>query len=75
MKALLLALVTAVATLGLGSGCAAARLRSTAWEYKVIPSFSELEKREARLNELGQDGWVLTGVGPDGASYLVRPKK
>jgi hypothetical protein len=81
MKAKLKSLILgAVAGLLLVGCCSTHPAR---WEYKVVeaPAFKSpmsvaqfYEARQASLNDLGNEGWVLVSE-VQGAFYLKRPKR
>jgi lipoprotein NlpI len=78
-------LIMLAATSLLLVGCATGH-HPTQWEYKVTlapapPNLNEvavlerLQARQAWLNELGKDGWVLVSKDDGGAYYFNRPKR
>ena len=44
------------------------------WEYLIISLSSGGGSYEARLNDLGKQGWELVAVS-DGLAYLKRPTR
>ncbi len=77
----LIALLFAASTVFF-AGCCGTHHASSQWEYKVVepPLGPEgtrpvgIQRREAFLNELGRDGWVLVAADAD-LFYLKRPAR
>jgi hypothetical protein len=83
-----LVLVAGLVVLALHSlGSADAPRSATRWEYKALPFASRIGKededarsmteQEKRLNELGEQGWELAEVSPEGrwGAYLLKRRK
>jgi hypothetical protein len=75
MKTLLIPVALLTMALFLSSGCATSHPHPAAWEYKVVSSLAEFDKRQSAFNDLGKDGWEFVAVGPNGDYYFKRPKK
>ena len=61
------------------AGCCTSH-QTAQWEYKVVLAprtggGGGLGDRQALLNDLGKEGWMLVAVGDSNDLYLKRPKR